>query len=113
LRCRAGFCYLCKVLVGLGTPYLGPDFKTRTASLPAFPGSPPQKPGKHPDCRGEQDVSRASTRTEHTQLYRVSQFEVPGRFGGSLGLEQPTDCALSGDRARAVDVFCFVLRAFM
>jgi small subunit ribosomal protein S12 len=34
---------------------------------------------------------------------------VPGRFGGSLGLEQPTDGALSSDRARAVGV-CSVLR---
>jgi len=28
----ADYCYICKVLVGLGTPYLGPDSARRTAS---------------------------------------------------------------------------------
>ena len=32
------FCYICKVLVGLGTPYLGHDIQTATPLWPRFRG---------------------------------------------------------------------------
>ena len=109
-----GFCYLCKVLVGPRTPYLEPDFKTRTARS-LCSGAPPRKAGFCPGSPGGGGTYRTRPRGPSThKLYRVSQFQVPGRFGGSLGLEQPTDSrALDAiERVGRRRLFCFARASY-
>jgi len=59
------FCYICKVLVGPGTPYLGHGVRTNAPLI---------------------SRTRGFLRRCIINLYRVGQFQVPGRGCGTLGL---------------------------
>ncbi len=69
LASRRSVCYIRKVLVGARTPYLEPNPTTGTGETPGLRSAP--------------------GRVRQLKPNRVSQFQVPGRDRGTLGLEQP------------------------
>src|SRR5687768_13673248 len=90
LRRAISFCYICKVLVGPRTPYLGHDVQTATplvardARKTLMRNNMLLRRGAVAGCiEGATEEKTSESGAVH-QPYRVSQFQVPGRQSGSL-----------------------------